>query len=170
MPDNSPLIHPQPYGIGGWLLLYVIHVSIGIIVTILTSLVELMKSQEMPALFTPTLIITILSVLWCVLYSIFLCHLVRLRRGAVTRIKEMLIGNLLFCAVVPCIFSGLLVNEIPGAKLSEVVAAAYDRSTITALISTAIVTVIWHRYFCVSKRVRNTWPEEDRSTSSGERA
>lgn len=170
MPDNSSAIHPQPYGIGGWLLLYIIHVSLGIIVTILTSLVDLMKSREMSELFTPTLIITILSILWCILYSVFLYHLVRLRKGAVTRIKEMLVGNLLFCAVVPCIFSGLLVNSIPGAKFSEVVAAAYDRSTVTALISTAIVTAIWHRYFCVSKRIRNTWPEEGLTDGIGNKA
>ena len=105
------------------------------------------------------IIITILIIAWNIVYGVLLYRLVRLQRGAVTRIKEMLIATPIFYMLLPFIFSGLLSGSIPGAQFSAIVHAAYDSSTVIKLAGVATGAAVWYGYFRVSKRIRNTWPE-----------
>lgn len=158
MPENSLNSHPSPYGIGGWLLIYLVLTSCRIIIMIVQSLSELIISKETPYLIPAVASTSVLIIIWNIVYGVLLYRLVRLRRGAVTHIKAMLIAAPIFNMFLPFIFSGVLVRTI-GGQFSEIVQMAYDSSTVARLIGVTIAAAIWYNYFRVSKRIRNTWPE-----------
>ena len=68
-------------------------------------------------------------------------------------------GTVLVNAVLPFLFAMMLTLTVSGAQLMPILRAAYSAETLGNLFGMCVMAAIWYRYFCVSERVRNTWPE-----------
>ena len=159
MADQGTVLTPGPRGLGGWLLLYVVLGAISIVVMLVQLVRDLLYAVANPALLPAELFIVVLSVVWYGLYALALYHIVRLHPGAVARIKKIIVGTVLVNAVLPFLFAMMLTLTVSGAQLMPILRAAYSAETLGNLFGMCVMAAIWYRYFCVSERVRNTWPE-----------
>ena len=158
--DNEAGAGREPKrGIGGWLLVYVVLTALSITFTLLRSLMDLSSALH-PVLWRGELVAALLTFAWYLTYAAALYRLVRLKPGAVSRIKVMIALTPVFSACLPFAYSAVLVLSVPGASLLQVLRAVYSSCTLWGhFFGMAVMAFVWHRYFSVSERVRNTWPE-----------
>ncbi|WP_298067751.1 DUF2569 family protein [uncultured Mailhella sp.] len=160
MQDTDDEKRPPVQGIGGWLLCYVVLSSLALVVMLVSSIQDVLLIMSSPELLLPVLSTLFITIVWGLVYARALYELIRLRRGAVSRIRKVILLSPIVNALLPFIFSLALFMKIPGAGLAAILAAAYDMPNVANIVSSFLVAGIWYWYFKVSLRVRNTWPEE----------
>ena len=150
-------------GIGGWLLVYVVLAALGIVIMLYQSLMDLLLGFRMPPLFPSMAGTALLVIIWYLVYAVLLYQLVMLRRGAVARIKKMLVATLFFNALLPVPFSAILSLTVQDVSFVKALCASYAELPWANLLGMAVMCVVWYRYFSLSRRVRQTFPEEYRA-------
>ena len=166
MAADKLALRSVPRGIGGWLLLYVILAVLGMVMMLVSLVQDIRFAMTEPAVLPAQIVITLLSAGWYVLYIRALYHLVLLHAGAVPRIKKMIVGTPLLNAVIPFIFAVVVVLTVPGVPLAFILGEVYTPEMLGNIIGSGFMAVIWYRYYCVSLRVQNTWPETGENGAS----
>lgn len=153
------MIQPVPQGIGGWLLVYIIWAVWGIVHAIGTNLSDLLVCRSnYPPLAPSAMVVLGLVLIFYGYYAWLIYLLVRRRAGIISRIKWMLLLVPVFNGLLPGIFSLIISLTLPFTDFGNIVRDAYTPPIIGSICGAAVMAVIWHRYFCTSKRVKATWP------------
>ncbi len=150
----------SPAGIGGWLLLYVIWAIFGICFAIYANGSDLaVYGEQYPMLLPAGWMVMGLVLVFYGLYAWLVFRLVTRRQGIVRPIKLMIIATPVFNAILPALFALFLAITLPDADFMAILGSAYPAPILGSIAGAAIMAVVWYRYFKVSLRVRNTWPE-----------
>lgn len=146
--------------IRGWLLLYVVWAVFGIIFSIYSNGNGIIfYSRNLPMMLPASIVVFILVLLFYGFYAWLLYKLARKRQGIVSKIKLMIFVTPVFNALLPTIFSGVVIatNSDPNLGAS-IFKAAYSPAIIGSIAGGIVVATVWYTYFCVSRRVRAIWP------------
>lgn len=145
--------------IGGWLLIYLVWAALGICFGIYANGSDLLYyMNNEPLMETAGIIIFILVAVYNLVYVWFLIALCRKRTGIIAKIKWMILITPVFNACLPAIFAIVLSFSLAGLPLGELVKSAYPAPVVGSLCGAAVMALVWHRYFTVSRRVAAIWP------------
>lgn len=145
--------------IRGWLLFYVLWAIWCIAFSIYASGIALINYEnEYSFMLAAGVIVFALVLLFYGLYGFFLFLLLRKRPGIVRKIKAMIAITPVFNAFLPAIFTGILALTNDRLDFGDLIVHAYPPEIAGSLVGATVVAVIWYRYFTVSRRVKEIWP------------
>lgn len=148
-----------PQGLGGWLMVYLVWAAWGIVYAIGTNLSDLLVYRTDYPFLVPSGVVTLLLVFFFYgYYALLLYHLCRRRAGILSRIKAMILLTPIFNGLLPGIFAITISLTVPFTDFASILRDAYTPSLLGSICGAAIMALIWHRYFCTSKRISVTWP------------
>lgn len=141
-------------------MIYVLWAFWGVIYSVGTNALDFIRmNSSLPALVYASAACLGLVLAFYGYYSIVLIKLLARKPGIIRKIKALIFSTPIFNALLPLIYLGIVAAIKP--ELTEAVSLLdiYTPSVIGTLAGSAIMAVIWYRYFCVSRRVRAIWPQ-----------
>lgn len=140
-------------------MVYLVWAAWGIVYAIGANLSDLLVYRTDYPFLLPSAVVTLLLVLlFYGYYAVLLYRLCRRKAGILSRIKAMILLTPIFNGFLPCIFAITMSVTVPFTDFASILRDAYTPPLIGSICGAAFMALIWHRYFCTSKRVRATWP------------
>ncbi len=137
--------HGKPVGVSGWLLLFVVGVSVSSLSFLFRAVLELLSADHAVGQRVP-LMIALTLVGWAAIFALFWF---RDRRGPLTARGWMV---LLLVAGIAAAFA-----PSPAMRAGEIVVETTRAERWSWLLQALLYNAVWQRYFSVSKRVRATY-------------
>lgn len=160
IPTPPPSSGVKGSPMGGWLVIFIAMYVISAAQGLLGLWPGFMAAFEMPRLAGAFLSIIAVIALWnlFILYSVIL--LILQKPNAVKMTKLMLISGPVVALLTPLLGAIAMTSAIPDAPLTlDLAMRAYTPEVMGQVTGMVILSLIWHRYFTVSKRVKAIWGE-----------
>lgn len=143
---------------GGWLVIFIAMYVISAAQSLLGLWPAFQIAAQMPHHAMVFLSAAAVIGAWNVfiLYSVIM--LILLKPHAVRVTKLMLLTGPFIAALTPLLGAMAAIATIPETQFNaQLVLGAYTPEVLGQITGMVLLSVIWYRYFCVSKRVKGYW-------------
>ena len=149
-------------GIAGWLLLFILTSCVSMLFVVYMKVAGGLEITEKYAIFKAAYYMNLLPF---AAFTFFFCfciyRLLSYHKNAIKLIKIFLVLNLVLALIDPIllIMPIIMTTDLPMEIIDKDFLMELYSSQMTWIILGGVPALIWFSYFCVSKRVKNTWSD-----------
>ncbi len=145
---------------GGWLVIFIAMYVISAAQGVLGLWPAVQAAMQMPKFAGAFLSIVALIGIWNIFIFYSVVQVILQKPHAVRMVKIMLATGPVIAAITPMLGAIAVVSTLPDGELSlDLLLGSYNAEVFGQISGMLLLSVIWYRYFCVSKRVKYLWPD-----------
>jgi hypothetical protein len=152
-PDKAPL--------GGWLIIFIAMYTISAAQSLLGLWPSFQIAAQMPSHAALFLGAAGVIAVWNVFILYCMVRLITRKPDAIRLSKLMLISGPVIAAITPLMGLVMVLATVPEATFNgQLFAQTYNPEVMGQLTGMVLLTLVWYRFLCASKRVAAIWGPE----------